>query len=85
AQIFLEDAIDTLVLMGKLMNGIVMGNGGTYDTLANFSELGGRNNEDLRKSVAEAADDIHKINHSLQDIFNLEKEKMDELVQEERG
>ncbi len=84
AQLLIEDAVDILVLMGRLMNGIVMGNGGAYDTIANFSDLGGRNNEDLRKSVTEAADDVHKISSTLQDIYILEKEKMEELVQRER-
>jgi hypothetical protein len=82
ALVILEDSLNCLVTMGKLMNGVVMGNGGSYDTLSNFSELGGRNNEELRQSVIEAADDVHKIGHSLQDFVNLEKEKMDELSKE---
>jgi len=64
--------------MGKLMNGIVLGNGGTYDTLANLSELGGRGNDELRQSIQDTADDIHKVSHSLQDLLNLEKESLDE-------
>lgn len=84
AQLILEDSIVCLEMMGKLMNGVVMGNGGTYDTISNFSELGGRNNEELRQNVTEAADDIHKITHSLQDLFLLEKEKLDEFSKEER-
>ncbi|QEN07769.1 hypothetical protein EXM22_07120 [Oceanispirochaeta crateris] len=82
ALMVLEDSLHCLFTMGKLMNGIVLGNGGSYDTLSNFSELGGRNNEELRQSVTEAADDIHKISHSLQDIINLEKEKMEEYIKE---
>ncbi|MDC7235772.1 MAG: DUF5312 family protein [Spirochaetales bacterium] len=84
AQLILEDAIHCLEIMGKLMNGVVMGNGGAYDTLSNFSELGGRNNEELRQNVTECADDIHKITNGLKDLFNLEKEKLDEMTREER-
>ncbi len=77
-----EDSIRTLRAMGKLMNGIVLGNGGTYDTLSNLSELGGGSSEELRQSIVNAADDIHKIGNSLNDIASLEKEKMEELLKE---
>lgn len=84
AELVLEDSIACLESMGKLMNGVVMGNGGSYDTISNFSELGGRSNEELRQSVTESADDIHKITHGLQDLFQLEKEKLREFSKEEK-
>ena len=70
----LENSLNTLFSVGKLLNGILLGNGGTYDTLANFSDLGGRKNAELRDSVQEAADHVNKFSHTLQDILNLEKE-----------
>jgi len=82
ALLILEDSSKSLLTMGKLMNGVVMGNGGSYDTLSNFSDLGGRNNDELRQGITECADDIHKINHSLKDLMQLEKEKMDEFIKE---
>jgi len=78
AMVIVEDSLNALFTMGKLMNGIVLGNGGTYDTLANLSELGGRGNDELRQSIQDTADDIHKVSHSLQDLLNLEKESLDE-------
>jgi hypothetical protein len=80
----LEDSMRSLWAMGKLMNGIVLGNGGTYDTLSNLSELGGRNSDEFRQTVISAADDVHKIGSSLSDIVNLEKETMEELQKEAR-
>lgn len=80
----LEDSLRSLWAMGKLMNGIVLGNGGTYDTLSNLSELGGRNSDEFRQTVINTADDIHKIGTSLSDIVNLEKETMEELLKEAR-
>ena len=74
ARIILEESLQVLFSMGKLLNGIVLGNGGTYDTLANFSDLGGKNNAELRESVQNSADHIHKLSFSLQDILNQEKE-----------
>ena len=74
ALIILEESLQVLFSMGKLLNGIVLGNGGTYDTLANFSDLGGKNNAELRESIQNSADQIHKLSFSLQDILNQEKE-----------
>ncbi len=70
----LENSLNTLFSIGKLLNGILLGNGGTYDTLANFPDLGGRKNAELRVTVQEAADHVNKFSHTLQDILNLEKE-----------
>ncbi len=70
----LENSLNTLFSMGKLLNGILLGNGGTYDTLANFPDLGGRKNAELRVSVQEAADHVNQTSHALQDLLNLEKE-----------
>ena len=54
AQTIVEDSLRCFESMGKLMNGVVLGNGGTYDTLSNLPELGGRNNEELRQSIVKA-------------------------------
>ena len=70
----LEMSVKYLFSMGKLLNGIILGNGGTYDTLSNLSELGGRGNAEFRSSVQDAADHIHKVSHSLSDLMNYEKE-----------
>ncbi|OQY34621.1 MAG: hypothetical protein B6241_04140 [Spirochaetaceae bacterium 4572_59] len=74
ALVIVEDSLKIFFIMAKLLNGIVLGNGGTYDTLANFAELGGKSNTELRESVQLAADYIHKTAHSLQDLVNQEKE-----------
>ncbi len=74
ALIILEESLQVFFSMGRLLNGIVLGNGGTYDTLANFSDLGGKSNAELRESVQNSADHIHKLSFSLQDILNQEKE-----------
>ena len=74
ALMIVEEALKIFFSMGKLLNGIVLGNGGTYDTLSNLSDLGGRDNEALRVSIQEGADHIHKVSHSLQDLLNKEKE-----------
>lgn len=76
ALLIVEDSLKVFFTMGKLLNGIVLGNGGTYDTLANFAELGGKSNQELRNSVQLAADYIHKMSHSLQDLVNQEKEAL---------
>ena len=76
ALVILEDAIKILFSLGKLLNGILLGNGGTYDTLANFPDLGGKKNAELREAVQTAADQVHKMSHSLQDLLNLEKDSL---------
>ena len=79
----LDDALRSLWVMGKLMNGIVLGNGGAYDTISNLSELENGSGDDFRQSVMDAADDIHKIGSGLNDLVVLEREKMEDLLKED--
>ena len=68
--------IDHIKIFNKIMHGIVIGNGGTYDTLSNISSIGGKENTELRETLKLTSLMISKIEKYIIEMKMLEEKKM---------
>jgi Family of unknown function (DUF5312) len=72
----LDGFIDHIRMLNKVMHGIVIGDGGAYDTLSNISSLGGKSNNELRESFKMTSLIINKIVKYITEMKILEEKKL---------
>ena len=71
----LESFISHLKMLNALMHGIVIGDGGAYDTLLNISSIGGKSNIELKESFKMTSMIIHKMVKYIANMKILEEKK----------
>ena len=67
--------IGDLKALSRLLKGILDGNGGTYDTLSNMSEIGGQGNQTLRVTLTEVHNIVDRSAELLGDLVDLEEKR----------
>ncbi|MCK5736913.1 MAG: hypothetical protein KAH21_10560, partial [Spirochaetaceae bacterium] len=65
--------IGDLKAMGRLIKGILDGNGGSYDTLSNMSEIGGQGHETFRLNLQEVMNIVENSSELLADLVDIEE------------
>ncbi|MDC7224334.1 MAG: DUF5312 family protein [Spirochaetales bacterium] len=69
----LKDALEIISSLSSLLKGIIMGTGGAYDTLSNYSELGGTRNREFKNDIISLEFLVSSFHKSLLDIVSLEE------------
>jgi len=72
----LEGFITHLRMLNKVMHGIVIGDGGAYDTLSNISSIGGKSNIELKESFRVISTLINKMVKYIAEMKILEEKKL---------
>jgi hypothetical protein len=72
----LDGFISHMRILNKLFHGIVIGDGGAYDTLSNISSIGGRTNPELREAFKLDSQIINKIVKYISEMKILEEKKL---------
>lgn len=72
----IEGFISHMRILNKLFHGIVIGDGGSYDTLSNISSIGGRANRELRESFKMVSVLIDKIVKYISEMKILEEKRL---------
>jgi len=67
--------IGDLKAMARLLKGILDGNGGTYDTLSNMSEIGGQGNNTFRINLQEVKNIVENSSTLLADLVDIEEKR----------
>ena len=67
--------IGDLKAMGRLLHGILHGNGGTYDTLSNMAEIGGQANRTFRINLQEVLNIVENSADLLFDLVDIEEKR----------
>lgn len=73
ASILLNRSLEVLSSLSSLLKGIIMGTGGAYDTLSNYSDLGGSRNRDFKNELISLEFLVSNFNKSLLDIVSYEE------------
>jgi hypothetical protein len=73
AKRLLWESMDILSSISSLLKGIIMGTGGAYDTLSNYSELGGTRNREFKNDLISLEFLVSSFHRSLLDIVSLEE------------
>ena len=68
--------ISNLRAINKVMHGIVVGDGGAYDTLSNISSIGGRSNAELRETFKLTSLILNKIVKYISSMKIMEEKEM---------
>jgi len=69
----LEGFIENMKLLNRVLHGIVIGDGGAYDTLSNISSIGGGSNPELRETFKYASLILNKIVKYISEMKYLEE------------
>lgn len=72
-QLILMPCLQDMRALGKLLGGILNGDGGTYDTLSNLSDIGGQGHATFRATLRSAEAIIVKSAEIISDSFDLEE------------
>jgi len=68
--------ISHMRLLSKIMQGIVIGDGGAYDTLSNISSIGGKSNTELRETFKILSVMIEKMLRYISEMKALEEKEL---------
>jgi hypothetical protein len=66
-------ALDIFSSLASLLKGIILGTGGAYDTLSNYSDLGGSRNRDFKNELASMEFLTSNFHKSLIDVISYEE------------
>ncbi len=69
----IHDGMEIFSSLSSLLKGIIMGSGGAYDTLSNYSELGGTRNREFKNDLISLEFLVSSFHKSLADIVSLEE------------
>lgn len=72
----LDGFIVHMRMLNKITHGIVIGDGGSYDTLSNISSIGGKSNNELKESFKMISIIINKIVKYINEMKILEEKKL---------
>ncbi|MDC7221278.1 MAG: DUF5312 family protein [Spirochaetales bacterium] len=69
----IKNALEIVSSLSSLLKGIIMGTGGAYDTLSNYSELGGTRNREFKNDLISMEFLVSSFHKSFLDIVSLEE------------
>ncbi len=72
----LDGFLSHMRMLNKITHGIVIGDGGSYDTLSNISSIGGKSNNELKESFKMISVIINKIVKYINEMKILEEKKL---------
>ena len=73
ADLIIKEGMDIFSSLSSLLKGIIMGAGGAYDTLSNYSELGGTRNREFKNDLISLEFLVSSFHKTLIDIVSLEE------------
>lgn len=73
---FLDGFILHLRILNNVLYGIVLGNGGAYDTLSNISSIGGKSNSELREAFKVTSMILNKVYKYITEMKIMEEKKV---------
>jgi len=77
ARDLIKDSMDVFSSLSSLLKGIIMGTGGAYDTLSNYSELGGTRNREFKNDLISLEFLVSHFHRTLLDIVSIEEKGAD--------